>query len=144
MILNEFVKLWGEGAIFVAFLALFTRIVMAKDKVISHLKGDIKTFKKEAKEDRELMKSLKHKKHEHEESKKHEKKKHKKKDPKKHGSEKKTEGRSKIKKVMHEFKEGELHSGSKKGPVVTNPRQALAISISEARKSGAKIPKNKK
>jgi len=113
-------------------------------KVISHLKGDIKTFKKEAKEDRELMKSLKHKKHEHEESKKYEKKEHKKKDPKKHGSKEKTEGRSKIKKVMHEFKEGELHSGSKKGPLVTNPKQAIAISISEARKSGAKIPKKSK
>lgn len=37
----------------------------------------------------------------------------------------------KIKKVMHEFKEGELHSGSKKGPIVTNP---IAISLNEARK----------
>lgn len=72
---------------------------MAKvNKVISHLKGDIKTFKKEAKEDRELMKSLKHKKHEHEESKKHEKKEHKKKDPKKHDPKKKIAGRAKIRK----------------------------------------------
>lgn len=47
----------------------------------------------------------------------------------------------KIKKVMHEFKEGELHSGSKKGPVVTSRKQATAIALSEARKSGAKIPK---
>lgn len=54
---------------------------------------------------------------------------------------KKTKGEKKIKKVMHEFKEGELHSGSKKGPVVTNPKQAVAISLSEARKAGAKIPK---
>lgn len=111
---------------------------MQKNKVISHLKGDIKTFKKEAKEDRELMKSLKHKKHEAKESKKHEKKEHKK-DPKK-----KTKGRGKIKKVMHEFKLGELHSGSKKGPVVTNPKQGIAIAISEARKAGAKIPKKRK
>lgn len=52
--------------------------------------------------------------------------------------------KNKIETVMHEFKEGELHSGSKKGPVVTNPKQAIAISISEARKSGAHIPKKKK
>ncbi len=47
----------------------------------------------------------------------------------------------KIKKVMSEFKEGELHSGSKKGPVVNDKKQAIAIGLSEARKSGAKIPK---
>jgi hypothetical protein len=41
---------------------------------------------------------------------------------------------AKIKKVMHEFKEHELHSGSKKGPMVKNPKQALAIALSEARK----------
>ncbi len=40
--------------------------------------------------------------------------------------------KNKVKKVMHEFKEGDLHSGSKKGPVVKNPKQALAISLSEA------------
>lgn len=40
----------------------------------------------------------------------------------------------KVKKVMHEFKEGELHSGSKKGPVVHNPKQAIAIALSEAKK----------
>lgn len=56
---------------------------------------------------------------------------------------KKSEGKAKIKKVMHEFKEGELHSGSKKGPVVTSPKQAIAISLSEARKKGAHIPKPK-
>lgn len=48
----------------------------------------------------------------------------------------------KIEKVMHEFKEGSLHSGSKKGKEVTNPKQAIAIALSEARKAGAKIPKN--
>ncbi len=42
---------------------------------------------------------------------------------------------SKVKKVMHEFKMGELHSGSKKGPVVSNPKQAIAIGLSEQRKS---------
>lgn len=40
--------------------------------------------------------------------------------------------KSKIKKVMHEFKENKLHSGSKKGPIVKSPKQALAISLSEA------------
>jgi hypothetical protein len=42
-------------------------------------------------------------------------------------------GMSKIPKVMGEFKAGDLHSGSKKGPVVTNPKQATAIALSEAR-----------
>lgn len=47
-------------------------------------------------------------------------------------------GEAKIGKVMTEFKEGKLHSGSKKGPEVTNPKQAIAIAISEARKAGKK------
>lgn len=51
--------------------------------------------------------------------------------------------KKKIKKVMHEFKHGELHSSSKKGPVVSNEKQGIAIALSEARKSGAKIPKKK-
>ena len=42
---------------------------------------------------------------------------------------------AKIGKVMREFKSGELHSGSKKGSKVTNRRQAIAISLSEARKA---------
>jgi hypothetical protein len=49
----------------------------------------------------------------------------------------------KISKVMGEFKAGTLHSGSKKGPEVTNPKQATAIALSEARKAGAKIPMKK-
>lgn len=40
--------------------------------------------------------------------------------------------KSKVKKVMHEYKEGKLHSGSKKGPLVTNPKQGIAIALSEA------------
>jgi hypothetical protein len=36
--------------------------------------------------------------------------------------------------VMHEFKHGELHSGSKSGPKVTSRRQAIAIGLSEQRK----------
>ena len=47
----------------------------------------------------------------------------------------------KVEKVMREYKEGKLHSGSKKGPVVKDRKQAVAIALSEARKSGAKIPK---
>lgn len=50
----------------------------------------------------------------------------------------------KIKKVMREFKEDKLHSGSKKGPEVTNPKQAIAIALSEARKVGAKVKPMKK
>jgi len=44
----------------------------------------------------------------------------------------------KVKKVMKEFSEGKLHSGSKKGPVVTNPKQAVAIGYSEARNAKKK------
>ena len=53
-------------------------------------------------------------------------------------------GGKKIAKVMDEFERGTLHSGSKKGPVVTKPSQARAIALSEAREAGAKIPKKRK
>lgn len=39
---------------------------------------------------------------------------------------------SKIHKVMKEMKEGKLHSGSKKGPLVKNRRQAVAIAMKES------------
>ena len=42
--------------------------------------------------------------------------------------------KDKVEKVMHEFKEGELHSGSKKGPKVTSRKQAVAIGMSEQHK----------
>lgn len=56
----------------------------------------------------------------------------------------KTKREKKRSKVMHEFEEGMLHSGSKRGPVVTNVKQAQAIALSEARKKTAKIPKPRK
>jgi hypothetical protein len=40
----------------------------------------------------------------------------------------------KVKKVMHEWKEGKLHSGSKKGPTVSNQKQAIAIALSEQKR----------
>lgn len=41
----------------------------------------------------------------------------------------------KVGKVMHEFKSGTLHSGSKSGPKVTSRKQAVAIGMSEGRKA---------
>lgn len=46
----------------------------------------------------------------------------------------KTQTTKKVAKVMGEFKAGTLKSGGPKGPVVTNPKQAIAIGLSEARK----------
>ena len=43
-------------------------------------------------------------------------------------------GERKVAKTMHEWGKGELHSGSKKGPVVRDQRQAVAISLAQARK----------
>lgn len=51
---------------------------------------------------------------------------------------------SKIEKVMHEYKEDELHSGSKKGPKVKSKKQAIAIALSEARKAGEAVKPMKK
>lgn len=47
----------------------------------------------------------------------------------------------KISRVMEEFKDKKLRSGSKKGPLVKNKKQALAIALSEARK---KVKRKKK
>jgi len=49
----------------------------------------------------------------------------------------------KVKKVMKEFKKNKLHTGSKKGPKVKSRKQAIAIALSQARKSGAKVPKKR-
>jgi hypothetical protein len=40
----------------------------------------------------------------------------------------------KIRQTLHEFKTGELRSGSKSGPLVKQPKQALAIALSQAKK----------
>lgn len=45
----------------------------------------------------------------------------------------------KVAKVMHERKIGTLKSGS--GKKVKSRKQAIAIGLSEARKAGAKVPK---
>jgi hypothetical protein len=50
---------------------------------------------------------------------------------------------SKVGEAMHEMKRGELHSGRSKKKVKSR-KQAIAIGLSEARKSGAKVPPKKK
>ena len=48
----------------------------------------------------------------------------------------------KVKRAMHEMKRGELRSGRSR-KVLRSRKQAIAIGLSEARKSGARIPKKK-
>jgi len=48
----------------------------------------------------------------------------------------------KVKRAMHEKKKGTLKSG-RSGKKVTSRKQAIAIGLSEARKSGAKVPRKK-
>jgi len=43
-------------------------------------------------------------------------------------------GQKKVAKVMREYKAGKLHSG-KSGKIVKNPKQAIAIALSEAKMS---------
>jgi len=95
-------------------------------------------MKKEHKKHESEKAHGKHK--EHEKVKKHETK-HKEHESKK--KEKSSAKDSKVSKVMHEWKEGKLHSGSKKGPEVTNQKQAVAIALSEARKAGQKVKSRK-
>jgi hypothetical protein len=46
-----------------------------------------------------------------------------------------------VESAMHRMKKGKLRSSS--GDKVTNPKQAVAIGLSEAREKGAKVPKKK-
>jgi hypothetical protein len=50
---------------------------------------------------------------------------------------------TKVAKAMHEMKEGTLKSG-RSGRRVTNPKQAIAIGLSEAKKEGGKVPPKKR
>jgi hypothetical protein len=52
---------------------------------------------------------------------------------------KQSRGRRKVKKVLGEYKRGSLRSSS--GRRVRKRKQAVAIALSEARKSGARIPR---
>jgi len=68
---------------------------------------------------------------------------------KKSSSKKKSSGRKygpkaqkSVEREMHEFKRGKLRSG-RSGEKVTNPKQAIAIGLSEARREGAKVPSPK-
>lgn len=47
-----------------------------------------------------------------------------------------------VKKAMREMKRGKLKSG-RSGQKVTNPKQAVAIGLSKARKKGTKVPRKK-
>ena len=47
-----------------------------------------------------------------------------------------------VEKAMHEKKKGTLKSG-KSGKKVKSQKQAIAIGLSKARESGAKVPKKK-
>lgn len=47
---------------------------------------------------------------------------------------------AKVGRAMHELKLGELESG-RSGKIVTDPKQAIAIGLSEARKQGGKVPR---
>jgi len=53
-----------------------------------------------------------------------------------------SKGREGVREEMHKFKHGQLHSGSKHGPIVKDRQQAIAIALSEAGLSN-KPPKGK-
>ncbi len=84
-----------------------------KKKVVKHLKGDMKMFEHEKQEDKKLMKKLK----------------------KSNRVKREEEG---IADEMERYAEGKLHSGSKKGPIVKNKKQAIAIALSVGRKKKKK------
>jgi hypothetical protein len=49
----------------------------------------------------------------------------------------------KVARAIREMKKGKLRSG-RSGETVKSRKQAIAIGLSEARRSGAKVPKRKK
>ena len=49
----------------------------------------------------------------------------------------------KVRQAMHERKRGKLRSG-RSGKKVTSRKQAIAIGLSQARRSGAKVPRRKR
>jgi hypothetical protein len=52
--------------------------------------------------------------------------------------------KNKMEKVMNEYKHGELKSGKGgKGGKVKNPKQAIAIGLSESRAAGGNVPPRK-
>ena len=51
--------------------------------------------------------------------------------------------KTKVEKVMGEFKRGTLHTGSKKSPKVTNRKQAVAIALSEQRRAKSRGKRGK-
>jgi len=55
-----------------------------------------------------------------------------------------TKAQKKVAKVMREYGKDELHSGSKKGPVVKSRKQAIAIAMSEAGMTKKPAKKRKK
>jgi hypothetical protein len=95
----------------------------AHQKVVKRLKEDISTDKREAKSDRAAGKKM----------------------GKKAKEAVRTEGKKrsdlKFDKVLREYTTGKLHSGSKTGPEVTSPKQAVAIAYSEARRGYKKKKK---
>jgi len=99
-----------------------------KKKITKHLHGDMKTYKEESNEDKELLKTL------HAGNKKRTMKKPKKKPESRKEEKGESKKEKKFERVMKEMKAGKLHSGSKKGPIVKNPKQAIAIAFSEKRR----------
>ena len=52
-------------------------------------------------------------------------------------------GKNPFKATLDEWKSGTLHSGSAKGPKVTDQKQAIAIAFKQARKAGQKVPRKR-
>jgi len=61
-----------------------------------------------------------------------------------HGGKKTSAQQRKIRMVMHEWRAGHLHSGSKNGPRVVSQKQAEAIAISEANRASRRRRNNSK